>query len=41
MPSKRDSRGRKKGGKGSTGVIQSTNRGQTLVIKTRQKKNGV
>ena len=30
MPSKRVSRGRRKGGKGSTGVIQCTNCGQTV-----------
>ena len=37
MPSKRVSRGRKKGGKGSTGVIQCTNCGQT-VPKDKAKK---
>ena len=30
MPSKRASRGRKKGGKGSSGVVQCTNCGQTV-----------
>ena len=37
MPSKRVSRGRRKGGKGSTGVIQCTNCGQT-VPKDKAKK---
>jgi len=37
MPSKRVSRGRKKGGKGSTGVVQCTNCGQT-VPKDKAKK---
>ena len=37
MPSKRVSRGRKKGGKGSSGVVQCTNCGQT-VPKDKAKK---
>ena len=37
MPSKRASRGRKKGGKGSSGVVQCTNCGQT-VPKDKAKK---
>ena len=37
MPSKRVSRGRRKGGKGSTGVVQCTNCGQT-VPKDKAKK---
>ena len=37
MPSKRVSRGRKKGGKGSSGVVQCTNWGQT-VPKDKAKK---
>ena len=37
MPLKRTSRGRKKGGKGSSGVIQCTNCGQT-VPKDKAKK---
>ncbi len=37
MPLKRASRGRKKGGKGSSGVVQCTNCGQT-VPKDKAKK---
>ena len=37
MPSKRVSRGRKKGGKGSSGIVQCTNCGQT-VPKDKAKK---
>ena len=37
MPSKRASRGRRKGGKGSSGVVQCTNCGQT-VPKDKAKK---
>jgi len=37
MPSKRASRGRKKGGKGSSGVVQCTNCGKQY-LKIRQKK---
>ncbi len=37
MPSKRASRGRKKGGKGSSAVVQCTNCGQT-VPKDKAKK---
>ncbi len=40
MPLKRASRGRKKGGKGSSGVIQCTNCGQT-VPKDKAKKGHI